>query len=144
MKLSSKNGCFLKLNPLLNMLFICINCKLYLVINVIWVKCLNYWIKKCDMSVSTKVLGVVKRNPLFFHSISCKNNRFLFTTSNITQLLDRFLITNHWQIFFEKKNKILLRFFYFIADVICTFFIIIWLLFEIDFIELIVKNSVRI
>jgi len=28
-------------------------------------------------------IGVVKRNPLFFHSISCKNNGFLFTTSNI-------------------------------------------------------------
>jgi len=26
---------------------------------------------------------VVKRNPLFFHSISCKNNGFLFTTPNI-------------------------------------------------------------
>jgi len=31
-----------------------------------------------------KILGVVKRNPLFFHSISCKNNGFLFTTSNIS------------------------------------------------------------
>ena len=29
------------------------------------------------------LLGVVKRNPLFFHSISCKNNGFLFTTPNI-------------------------------------------------------------
>jgi len=29
------------------------------------------------------ILGVVKRNPLFFHSISCKNNGFLFTTPNI-------------------------------------------------------------
>ena len=29
------------------------------------------------------ILGVVKRNPLFFHSISCKNNGFLFITSNI-------------------------------------------------------------
>jgi len=28
------------------------------------------------------ILGVVKRNPLFFHSISCKNG-FLFTTPNI-------------------------------------------------------------
>jgi len=28
-------------------------------------------------------LGVVKINPLFFHSISCKNNGFLFTTPNI-------------------------------------------------------------
>jgi len=28
------------------------------------------------------ILGVVKRNPLFFHSISCKNNGFLFTTPN--------------------------------------------------------------
>jgi len=29
------------------------------------------------------ILGVVKRNPLFFPSISCKNNGFLFTTPNI-------------------------------------------------------------
>ena len=29
------------------------------------------------------ILGVVKRNPLFFRSISCKNNGFLFTTPNI-------------------------------------------------------------
>jgi len=29
------------------------------------------------------ILGVVKRNPLFFHSISSKNNGFLFTTPNI-------------------------------------------------------------
>jgi len=29
------------------------------------------------------LLDVVKRNPLFFYSISCKNNRFLFTTPNI-------------------------------------------------------------
>ena len=29
------------------------------------------------------ILGVVKRNPLFFHSISCKNNGFRFTTPNI-------------------------------------------------------------
>jgi len=29
------------------------------------------------------ILGVVKRNPLFFHSISYKNNGFLFTTPNI-------------------------------------------------------------
>ena len=28
------------------------------------------------------ILGVVKRNPLFFHSILCKNNGFLFTTPN--------------------------------------------------------------
>jgi len=33
------------------------------------------------------ILGVVKRNPLFFHSISCKNNGFLFTTSNIIKIL---------------------------------------------------------
>jgi len=32
---------------------------------------------------NTYILGVVKRNPLFFHSISCKNNGFLFTTPNI-------------------------------------------------------------
>jgi len=29
------------------------------------------------------ILGVVKRNSLFFHSISCKNNGFLFSTPNI-------------------------------------------------------------
>ena len=29
------------------------------------------------------ILGVIKRNPLFFHSISCKNNEFFFTTPNI-------------------------------------------------------------
>jgi len=29
------------------------------------------------------ILSAVKRNPLFFHSISCKNNGFLFTTPNI-------------------------------------------------------------
>jgi len=29
------------------------------------------------------ILGVVKTNPLFFHSISCKNNGFLFTTPNM-------------------------------------------------------------
>jgi len=33
--------------------------------------------------VINKILGVVKRNPLFFHSISCKNNGFLFATPNI-------------------------------------------------------------
>jgi len=33
------------------------------------------------------ILGVVKRNPLFFHSISCKNNGFLFTTPNINYRL---------------------------------------------------------
>ena len=37
----------------------------------------------CSMYVE-KILGVVKRNPLFFYSISCKNNGFLFTTPNIT------------------------------------------------------------
>jgi len=29
------------------------------------------------------ILGVIKRNPLFFHSISFKNNGFLFTTPNM-------------------------------------------------------------
>jgi len=37
--------------------------------------------------INSKVLGVVKRNPLFFHSISCKNNGFLFTTLNITKYI---------------------------------------------------------
>jgi len=36
---------------------------------------------------SIHILGVVKRNPLFFHSISYKNNVFLFTTLNITRNL---------------------------------------------------------
>jgi len=30
-----------------------------------------------------KILGVVKRNPLFLHEIEWKNNGFLFTTPNI-------------------------------------------------------------
>jgi len=34
------------------------------------------WIKEY---YHKKILGVIKRNPLFFHSISCKNNGFLFT-----------------------------------------------------------------
>jgi len=38
----------------------------------------NAW-EKCEI-----ILGVVKRNPLFFHSISCKNNEFLFTIPNIS------------------------------------------------------------
>jgi len=43
-----------------------------------------------------RILGVVKSNPLFFHSISCKNDEFLFTTSNIL---------NYYQkIFFVKDN----------------------------------------
>jgi len=32
------------------------------------------------------ILSVIKRNSLFFHSISCKNNGFLFTTPNIYQV----------------------------------------------------------
>jgi len=35
------------------------------------------------------ILGVVKRNPLFFHSIEWKNNGFLFTTPNISALFGR-------------------------------------------------------
>jgi len=53
--------------------------------------CLKFFIKNyrtldCLINVSERllhILGVVKRNPLFFHSISCKNNGFLFTTPNI-------------------------------------------------------------
>jgi len=33
----------------------------------------------------SQILGVVKRNPLFLHEIEWKNNRFLFTTPNITE-----------------------------------------------------------
>jgi len=33
---------------------------------------------------SIKILGVVKRNPLFLHEIEWKNNGFLFTTPNIS------------------------------------------------------------
>jgi len=33
-----------------------------------------------------KILGVVKRNPLFLHEIEWKNNEFLFTTPNIILL----------------------------------------------------------
>ena len=35
-----------------------------------------------SMIDNENILDVVKRNPLFFHSISCKTNGFLFTTSN--------------------------------------------------------------
>jgi len=42
------------------------------------------WKLKCfKITDIFKILGIVKRNPLFFHSISCKNNRFLFTAPNI-------------------------------------------------------------
>jgi len=37
-----------------------------------------------DLAKINDILGVIKRNPLFFHSISNKNNGFLFTTPNIT------------------------------------------------------------
>jgi len=46
-------------------------------------RCVNV---KFDQQIFIIVLGVVKRNPLFFHSIACKNNGFLFTTPNIIQL----------------------------------------------------------
>jgi len=35
-----------------------------------------------NININIIILGVVKRNPLFFHSVSCKNNGFLFTTPN--------------------------------------------------------------
>jgi len=38
---------------------------------------------RIEVRLSVKILDVVKRNPLFFHSISCKNNEFLFTIFNI-------------------------------------------------------------
>ena len=40
----------------------------------------NIWFERIILDY---ILGVVKRNPLLFHSISCKNNGFLFTTPNI-------------------------------------------------------------
>jgi len=40
-----------------------------------------------EVRLSVKILDVVKRNPLFFHSISCKNNEFLFTIFNIYYFL---------------------------------------------------------
>jgi len=38
------------------------------------------------------MLGIVKRNPLFFHSISCKNNGFLFTIPNILIMFIRIVL----------------------------------------------------
>jgi len=35
------------------------------------------------LHISHLLLSVVKRNPLFSQSISCKNNEFLFTTPHI-------------------------------------------------------------
>jgi len=48
-----------------------------------------------------QILGVIKRNPLFSHSISCKNNGFLFTTPNITGGTWTFpaLLTIKWKLF---------------------------------------------
>jgi len=40
------------------------------------------------------ILDVIKRNPLCFHSISCKNNGFLFTIPNISQREFQFIISN--------------------------------------------------
>ena len=41
------------------------------------------------------ILGVVKRNPLFFHSISCKNNGFLFTIPNIKIKIEKLNFLSH-------------------------------------------------
>ena len=48
------------------------------------------------------ILGIVKRNPLFFHSISCKNNEFVFTTPNITDKTILFKVS-------KKISKIYLK-----------------------------------
>jgi len=45
-------------------------------------KCNFLYLYLLSFILDVIVLGVVKRNPLFFHSILCKNNRFLFTTPN--------------------------------------------------------------
>jgi len=46
------------------------------------------------------LLGVVKRNPLFFHSISCKNNGFLFTTPNMFEkIISKNLISISYLLF---------------------------------------------
>ena len=45
-----------------------------------------------NQSLVHKILGVIKRNPLFFHSISCKNNGFLFTTPNIFSEIIHYII----------------------------------------------------
>jgi len=44
-----------------------------------------HFFSELTIFVSLWVLSVIKRNPLFFHSISCKNNGFLFTTPNINE-----------------------------------------------------------
>jgi len=46
-------------------------------------KLCRFLFKKRFKKINQYILGVVKRNPLFFHSISCKNNGFFFTTPNI-------------------------------------------------------------
>ena len=58
------------------------------------------------------VLGVVKRNPLFFHSISCKNNGFLFTTPNILNIKQSNIknyITIIYTLYEKNKQKIFLN-----------------------------------
>jgi len=58
------------------------------------------------------VLGVIKRNPLFFHSISCKNNGFLFTTPNILNIKQSNIknyITIIYTLYEKNKQKIFLN-----------------------------------
>jgi len=74
-----------------------------------FISSLNSWLRRLEISyflvifyflfyhffseltifVSLWVLSVIKRNPLFFHSISCKNNGFLFITPNINELMNK-------------------------------------------------------
>jgi len=53
----------------------------------------------------TIILGVVKKNPLFLHEIEWKNNRFLFTTPNISCHV--FLVSSeiHYYLSDDKKRK---------------------------------------
>jgi len=44
----------------------------------------NFWHNVAQiLGLYIYILDVIKRNPLFFHSISCKNIGFLFITPNI-------------------------------------------------------------
>jgi len=40
-------------------------------------------VKNSGNSEKQKVLGVIKKNPLFLHEIEWKNNGFFFTTPNM-------------------------------------------------------------
>jgi len=58
------------------------------------------------------VLDIIKQNPLFFHSISCKNNGFLFTTPNILNIKQSNIknyITIIYTLYEKNKQKIFLN-----------------------------------